>query len=197
LLREDEEIKCTILRSYFSFFQGEKTANNKLFKDFSTQKKRKRTSKMGDFILLSSLSIRNWLIGYYIVEYEQKGEDKARYGNNLLDILSTSLSIKGLSVTNLKLNRLFYIAYPQIRQTVSDELQNSTIGIRQTLSDELSNNSISIVQPPSYEAQLAENIINRLSFSHITLLLPIDDPLKRAFYSIEAIKGTWSVREAA
>jgi predicted nuclease of restriction endonuclease-like (RecB) superfamily len=149
------------------------------------------------------LTIRNWLIGYYIVEYEQKGEDRAKYGNNLLDILASALDIKGLSVTNLKLNRLFYITYPQIRQTVSDELQFNQMGIGQTVSDELLNYNIQIDnqsveitkadQP--YEAQLAQNIVNKLSFSHITLLLPIDNPIKRAFYAIEAIKGTWSVRE--
>jgi len=37
-------------------------------------------------------------------------------------------------------------------------------------------------------------ILNRLSYSHIELLLEIDDPLKRAFYEIECIQGNWSVR---
>ncbi len=159
------------------------------------------------------LTMRNWLIGYYIVEYEQKGEDRAKYGDTLLNVLSASLDIKGLSLTNLKLNRLFYIAYPQIHQTVSDELQNNTIQIGQTLSDqlqifdnqsnssllstpnELENTPTQIVQTLSAQFELAKKIIDKLSFSHITLLLPIDNELKRAFYAIEAIKGTWSVRE--
>jgi predicted nuclease of restriction endonuclease-like (RecB) superfamily len=38
-------------------------------------------------------------------------------------------------------------------------------------------------------------IIAKLSFSHLTELLPIEDPLKRAFYEVECIKGNWSVRE--
>ncbi|MDR1022721.1 MAG: PDDEXK nuclease domain-containing protein [Prevotellaceae bacterium] len=41
----------------------------------------------------------------------------------------------------------------------------------------------------------AEKLLQKLSFSHITLLLPIDNPLKRLFYEVECIKGTWSVRE--
>src|ERR1035437_5297514 len=82
------------------------------------------------------LTIRNWMIGYYIVEYEGKGEDKAKYGDKLLDILSASLNIKGLSVTNLKLNRLFYSTYPKISQTTINELQKINIGIHQTPSDE-------------------------------------------------------------
>jgi len=28
-----------------------------------------------------SLTIRNYLIGFYLVEFEQKGEDRAAYGN--------------------------------------------------------------------------------------------------------------------
>ncbi len=32
----------------------------------------------------TALTIRNWLIGYYIVEFEQKGEDRAKYGGRLL-----------------------------------------------------------------------------------------------------------------
>ena len=161
------------------------------------------------------LTVRNWLIGYYIVEFEQKGEDRAKYGDKLLDILSESLNIKGLSVTNLKLNRLFYITYPQIvqttinelnkigmviRQTLSDELYISDIGIRQTLSDELQTANIQLnkeIQSPveSNEIILLDAIINKLSFSHITLLVAINDASKRFFYAAEAIKGTWSVRE--
>jgi len=155
------------------------------------------------------LTIRNWLIGYYIVEYEQKGEDRAKYGDGLLEILSDSLQVKGLSVTALRTNRLFYIQYTNIRQTLSAELQNNVIGIHQTPSAELQNNVMGIVQTLSaqlgigedqagigpYESLLNERIINKLSFSHINLLLPIEQAQKRAFYAIEAIKGTWSVRE--
>ena len=83
------------------------------------------------------LTLRNWLIGYYIVEYEQKGSDKAKYGDKLLHILSASLNIKGLSVTNLKPNTLFYIAYPQMSIAASKELHKIGMGIDQTPSDQL------------------------------------------------------------
>jgi hypothetical protein len=86
------------------------------------------------------LTIRNWLVGYYIVEFEQKGEDRAKYGENLLQELAKSINTKGLSETNLKLNRQFYNTYYQIRQTVSDELKKFAFGsnlIRQLATDEL------------------------------------------------------------
>ena len=65
-------------------------------------------------------TIRNWLYGFYIVEFEQNGEDRAQYGDNLLSNISKSSKIKGLSVTNLRLFRQFYRVYPEIGQTVSD-----------------------------------------------------------------------------
>ncbi len=92
------------------------------------------------------LTVRNWLIGFYIVEYEQKGEDRAEYGDQLLDTLEETLDIPGLSKTALKLNRQFYLLYFQIRLTVSAELQkisyssdSEKLGIGQTVSDQFEN----------------------------------------------------------
>lgn len=147
------------------------------------------------------LTVRNWLIGYYIVEYEQKGEDRAQYGEKLLEQLARNLNEEGLSFRNLKLFRQFYVAYPQIGQTVTAQFQGK---IRQTPSAQLllpENLRFPILQTASAESLSPDlqvppdKLISRLSFSHITLLLTVDDPLKRTFYEIEAIKGNWSVRE--
>ena len=57
----------------------------------------------------------NWNIGRYIVEYEQKGSAKAKYGENLLERLSRDLTLlhgKGFSRSNLSYMRLFYVRYP-------------------------------------------------------------------------------------
>lgn len=147
------------------------------------------------------LTVRNWLIGYYIVEYEQKGEDRAQYGERLLDSIVKGLPDLKLSPTSLRLCRQFYQYYPQIHQTLSDEFRSQ---IRQTPSAQLllpENLRFPIMQtasaeslPPNLQVP-PEKLISRLSFSHITLLLTVDDPLKRTFYEIEAIKGNWSVRE--
>lgn len=60
----------------------------------------------------------------YIVEFEQRGENRARYGQNLIAEIAKAAAIKRLSQTNLKLNRQFYLLYPQIGQTVSDQLKS-------------------------------------------------------------------------
>lgn len=156
------------------------------------------------------LTIRNWLIGCYIVEFEQRGEEKAAYGDKLLEVLARKLkdsSLKGLSYTNLTIFRAFYLSFPEILQTLSAELQNSSNKFLQTPSEEFKNQLENISQTLSAELTkpskpieqgqyaLTQKMIESLSFSHITLLITISDPLKRIFYTIEAIKGTWSVRE--
>lgn len=63
------------------------------------------------------------MIGYYIVEYEQQGQNRAEYGSNLLGKMAEKLCIKGLDRTHLNLCRIFYIRYPQICATVSHKLK--------------------------------------------------------------------------
>lgn len=60
------------------------------------------------------LTIRNWLVGFYIVEFEQKGEDRAEYGSNLIVRLSKQIKIKGLTSPELSRCRQFYQTYPRI-----------------------------------------------------------------------------------
>ena len=129
-----------------------------------------------------SLTLRNWIIGYYIVEYEQNGKDRAVYGDKLIEKLSRELShLKGISATNLRLFRTFYLMYPQIQQTVSAEFKTKLLPIQQTVSTKL--------QIP------VKKLINSFTFSHFIEFLRIEDNLKRVFYESESIKGNWSVRE--
>ena len=48
---------------------------------------------------------------------------------------------------------------------------------------------------PSTVQVSPENLFNKLSFTHLAAILPLKDPLQRAFYETMAIRGTWSVRE--
>ena len=66
----------------------------------------------------------NWNIGKYVVEYEQKGNPKAKYGSRLLENLSRDLTLlhgRGFSRSNLNYMRLFYLRYP-ICETLSHKL---------------------------------------------------------------------------
>jgi len=122
-----------------------------------------------------------WLIGRRIVEYEQKGKERAEYGEVLLERLARDLTSKfgkGFGSENLRLMRQFFITYPssQISQTVSGKLTHTksqmSSGISHTLSAKFS-----------------------LSWSHYCLLIRLDEPFKREFYEAECIRGNWSVRQ--
>lgn len=141
------------------------------------------------------LTIRNWAISCYIVEYEQEGCDRAKYGARLLQNLADKLSIKGLDRFTLNICRLFYIRYPQICETVSHKLQeidyfpeNLAVIEKKIRGAICETASRKFETPP-------ELLVTRLSFSHIKEIMPIDDPVERFFYELECIKGTWNVRE--
>lgn len=68
--------------------------------------------------------LRNWTVGCLIFEFEQRGEDRAAYGEGLLKRLSIDLASKGLmglGLSNLKNCRTFYRLYPQIGQMASGQ----------------------------------------------------------------------------
>ena len=44
----------------------------------------------------SALTLRNWIIGCYIVEYEQSGMDRAKYGTGLFKTIAQKLVHKGI-----------------------------------------------------------------------------------------------------
>jgi hypothetical protein len=102
-----------------------------------------------------ALVARNWLFGLYLVEYEQNGEDRALYGSKLIDSVSKELSdkkIKGISPTNLRKFREFYISYKQIQQTLS---------VKSLVSAEIS--ATDIIQQ-SLTVELADSF--KLSWTH-------------------------------
>ena len=132
-------------------------------------------------------TIRNWLIGCYIVEFEQNGEDRAAYGQKLMENTAKKLvHIKGMAISNLRNFRQFYVSYQWFLPFMTNQSKN--FQIHQTVSGEFENEDISLSLP-------IETLISTLSFSHFIELLRLDSDLKRRFYEIEAVKNAWKVRE--
>ncbi|MGJ0872187.1 MULTISPECIES: PDDEXK nuclease domain-containing protein [Bacteroidales] len=153
-----------------------------------------------------AVTLRNWMIGCYIVEYEQNGSDRAKYGDNLLKSLEKRIEQKGLNVTLFQLSRLFYRDYPHIGTLVSTNyattLHNlplseiyATVSHKLSEIDNLAVNKKNVNNPSEQFNTPPEKLVSALSFSHIRELLTIEDPLVRFFYETECIRGTWSVRE--
>ncbi len=137
-----------------------------------------------------ALTLRNWLIGCRIVEFEQQGNDRATYGERLLPALAERLSAAGLKrvdARELRRFRLLYEVYPQIRESVTPELLAGLgAGVLQS--------PLNALSMPKRET-LSPELIRRLSFSHLEELIDLPDDTQRRFYEIECIRGNCSVRE--
>ena len=165
------------------------------------------------------LSLRNWLIGASLVEFEQAGEDRARYGQRLMSKLSRALAeagCEGLSTSNLKNFRQVTLAYPgldaaavgrrlafpepRFRQT-SGEMRGAA-EIRQTSGESSGPPFPSLArrvpeqqQLPWRDSDWLARLFTILTFSHLLELSRIDDSQQRAFYELHCLKERWSVRE--
>lgn len=122
-----------------------------------------------------------WLIGRRIVEFEQKGEIRAEYGEELIERLAADLIARygrGFSVRNVWQMKAFYLAWP-IPQTVSAQSEG-----------------LEILQTPSAESALSSIVSSfPLPWSAYVRLLSVKNENARHFYETEALRGGWSVRQ--
>ncbi len=153
----------------------------------------------------TSLVVRNWLYGWYIVEFEGGGADRSQiYGRQLITQLSKELAareIRGISPTNLRKFRQFYQRYrpqPEIQQALSVISQQNTDGkIQQTLYVE----SLSLFAKQLPDSGKADKLLVKLasqfslSWSHYVELLTLNNSEERRFYEIESAANSWGVRE--
>ena len=164
------------------------------------------------------LILRNWLIGAWLVEFEQNGEDRAKYGAGMLKRVATDLavrSVSGCAVRMLERMRSFYREYPQLAGLISSpvvtnfenessqaEKSSPQVGFFKILppqiqqppvaesTDEPKCSPVVTKSPPALPAAA----LLHLSWTHFIELLALDDPWKRAFYENECLKANWSKR---
>ncbi len=170
--------------------------------DSSLKNHAKQAANMG-------LTLRNWIVGAYIIDFELDGEQRAKYGDQLMITLAKSLNIKGLNPRSLADCRLLALSYPNILQTLSAKSESP---ILQTVSAILKNTRLSVEKLSLPDARISQTasvdsdlrpdfappflqLSQQLSFSHFVELLRLKEPLKRVFYEIECTKANWSVRE--
>ena len=138
-----------------------------------------------------SLTLRNWMIGLYIAEFELRGADRAGYGDRLLESLSAEL--EKLNVSSCGKRQLyqylrFYETYPQIVRSATAQLQ-------QLVPDGIPDIQEKVQATTALSRNDPQLLLQRLSYTHIEHLVAIEDDTKRTFYEIECIRGNWSVRE--
>ncbi len=125
-----------------------------------------------------------WMIGQHIVEFEQRGKERAEYGTALIKRLAADLTQRfgrGFGVVNLSQMKRFYLLWPSERifQTVSEKL-GDTENMPAT-SAESSLTSIASRFP--------------LPWSAYVRLLSVKNINAREFYETEALRGGWSIRQ--
>ena len=133
----------------------------------------------------STIVITYYEIGRMIVEREQQGQLRARYGARLIKGLSDYLIGqygRGFSVVNLQSIRKFYLTYaPSIQQTLSAKSDDEKA-------------LMGIFDATQKKEQTPFAKLN-LTWSHYQILMRLDDEAARRFYEIEAVNQQWSVRQ--
>ena len=115
--------------------------------------------------------ITSFLLGHYIIEQEQQGQERAKYGSKIIDSLSAYLTKeygRGFSRSNVAGMRQFYMTY----KDREDEIVQLKIG------------QLDIVY---------SKLPFKLSWTHYQVLMRIEDKDERDFYEKEAIRSGWNV----
>jgi predicted nuclease of restriction endonuclease-like (RecB) superfamily len=137
------------------------------------------------------LTLRNWLIGYYISEYELNGSDRAAYGESLLKKMATDLNKKKVSTCGkrqLYQYLRFYQTYPLIMRSLPAQL-------KLLIPAKLPIKTKKVRSVTALSDTVLRKMLQTLSYTHIEQFVSIEDQTKRDFYTIECINGNWSVRE--
>ena len=166
-----------------------------------------------------SMTVRNWLVGFYILEFEQNGEDRAIYGDKLISKLAKTINLKGLASSELARCRLFYTTYPFYSDIIQEKythlivenilrlptakLKNQENRILGMVSQEFQNDDKNILRLPTAKSQSNDNevleyhkkAIQRISYTHFVELIKIKDPTQRQFYELLILKTQPSVAQ--
>jgi predicted nuclease of restriction endonuclease-like (RecB) superfamily len=141
------------------------------------------------------LTLRNWLTGFYILEFEQNGIDRAAYGAKLLENIAKHINIKGLTTPELSRCRQFYKTYPQILGSLPQELKNMlpTHFLIENIEKPILGSATQELQ--STDLKHISTIFQNISYTHLVELIKIEDKTKRRFYELLILKTQPSVRE--
>ena len=149
-------------------------------------------------------TLRNWLIGMYLFQIEQKGKERAEYGEKIYKNLAKKLkekNIKGMSFMMLHSFKNFFLTYPSIIQLVTEQFQsfeNEKLVIIQSMIGEFNLEKKAIRHSVIEQTRSKEEVksiavenpglfISKISFTHILEFIKIENALQRSFYEIQTM----------
>lgn len=148
----------------------------------------------------TSLTLRNWFFGFYILEFEQHGKDRAQYGEGLLKKIAAEIRMLGVPNADereLRRYRQFYEVYPKIVSCISLNDQVRSLLPASSLESQMTGDLIRGSLNP--ELQVPDfhylNLLSNISYTHFAELIRLEDPLKRLFYELECLRGGWNIKE--
>ena len=143
-----------------------------------------------------SLTARNWLVGYYIVEFEQHGEDRAKYGEKLMNRLSERINRKGFEPRRLREFRQLYLVYPVLGSEVAKYIKVNQPQLLESDASSIWRSAPAKLQsidnqedekwrtaPAKLEewSTPADRLFFRLNYTSLAYLTSIEDPFKACF----------------
>jgi predicted nuclease of restriction endonuclease-like (RecB) superfamily len=146
----------------------------------------------------AAMTATYWEMGRRVVEFEQGGSERARYGEGMLKRLTRDLTLRfdrGFSLTNLKQSRKFFLLYRDIERE-----DTSSSGVGRLPSPQKGQTASDLLDPASPEIappRAPETLTPRfpLPWSHYVQLLKVEKPQARAFYEAEALRCGWTVKQ--
>lgn len=141
----------------------------------------------------SNMVVAYWLIGREIVEEIQSGEERAQYGQQILENLSERLTgrySKGFSIANLKNFRQFYQVYADRADSIRYPAGSELAEVKKLSPSGSELVTTGICYPTGGES--SQGFSPYLSWSHYRALMRVKDNEARAFYEREAAECGWS-----
>jgi len=157
-----------------------------------------------------ALSLRNWLVGAWIVAFEQGGQDRAAYGERLIGRLAASLKqggARGMSARNLANFRRVALAYPTLdARALGRVALPQQAGGATWLAPAQSEAGVEILQAPARssdtpsglpwrDSEWVQRLFRDLTFTHLVEFSRMEDSLERAFYELHCLEEGWATRE--
>ena len=176
-----------------------KIINNNLYADVKSilEQARNHAVRAVNF----SMVIAYWEIGKRIVEEEQGGNEKAKYGQYVLKDLALKLAVdfgKGFDERELRKMRQFYLLF-SIRDAVSAELDKKSASTKRDalLAKSTKDKNVPIIRTvhnEALDASKAQIFRRELSWTHYRRLISVESEAARTYYMNEAADQNWSTR---
>ncbi|CAN5804634.1 hypothetical protein BH11VER1_BH11VER1_02950 [soil metagenome] len=128
------------------------------------------TAAVVNRVVNTSLTLRNWVIGAYIVEYQLRGADRAEYGNRIMEKLAAALQkhqVPTCDPSRLYAYATFFRAYPQV-QAVASQTWPQLLAMSSGSRDVILRTVSGKLEATTDESEISRTLSGKLGGTHST-----------------------------